>query len=107
MNERFKKEAKQAGVKRKNLSIHSIRHTVATHLLEAGADIRYVRELLGHESIETTVIYTHTMYENLNKVYKCHHPREVCRGNLNSALYPDFIYFYSLFSTINLFFTNI
>jgi integrase/recombinase XerD len=76
MNERFKKAAEKAGVRRKHLSIHSIRHTVATHLLENGADLRYVQELLGHESIETTVIYTHTMYESLKKVYKSHHPRE-------------------------------
>ena len=73
---RFKYYAKKAGVLEKGLSVYSIRHSVATHLLQAGADIRYVQELLGHESIETTVRYTHMLYEGLKKVYKTYHPRE-------------------------------
>jgi integrase/recombinase XerD len=60
----------------KKLTIHSIRHSTATHLLEAGADVRYVQELLGHESIETTVRYTHTLIEKMRLVYKSFHPRE-------------------------------
>jgi integrase/recombinase XerC len=60
----------------KYVTPHSIRHTTATHLLEAGADVRYVQELLGHESIETTVRYTHMMMDKLKKVYKSYHPRE-------------------------------
>ena len=76
LNRRFKEWVKEAGIKRKGVTLHSIRHCTATHLLENGADIRYVQELLGHESIDTTVIYTHGLYENLKKVYKSYHPRE-------------------------------
>ena len=61
---------------RPGLVTHSIRHSVATHLLEAGAGIRYVQALLGHESVETTVRYTHMLYDNLKKIYKSYHPRE-------------------------------
>ena len=67
---------KRANITRKHLTVHSIRHTCATHLLESGADVRYVQELLGHETIETTVKYTHLMMENLKRAYKSGHPRE-------------------------------
>lgn len=70
----IKELAELAGVK-KNISPHTLRHSFATHLLQNGADLRIIQQLLGHESITTTEIYTHVTVENLRDAILKYHPK--------------------------------
>ena len=63
----FQNACKNAWIK-KNVSVPPLRHSLATHLLESGIDLRYIQELLGHKSSKTTEIYTHVSLKNLSAI---------------------------------------
>jgi len=88
INKRFKFLLRRFGMYKPGLTTHQLRHACATHLIEGGAEIRYVQELLGHESIETTVRYTKNQVVHLKRAYRSHHPRE---NQLYEEVGPEYL----------------
>jgi integrase/recombinase XerD len=76
INIRFKQYAKACELYRPGITTHQLRHACATHLIAHGAQLRYVQELLGHASVETTVRYTRNQQEEVKRIHEQYHPRE-------------------------------
>lgn len=72
----IKEMAKKAGIE-KNISPHTLRHSFATHLLDGGADLRIIQELLGHADISTTDRYTHLSQKHMHQAFERFHPRNI------------------------------
>jgi len=68
----------------KDVKVHSLRHSFATHLLDSGVDLRYIQELLGHESSRTTKIYTHVALRDLSRIKSPLDSLGISRGDANS-----------------------
>jgi integrase/recombinase XerD len=84
IRQKLKYYLQKAQLWKKGITPHSLRHSFATHLLENGASLKHVKDLLGHESMQTTVIYTHFSVKSMKKIIKMHHPRE-------NELYEEFV----------------
>jgi integrase/recombinase XerD len=76
----IKRLAKEAGIM-KTISPHTLRHSFATELLKGGADLRAIQMMLGHESVETTQIYTHIDTTTLRDEILNHHPRNIMQNS--------------------------
>jgi integrase/recombinase XerD len=81
----FKQHLEEAGIENTDKCVHMLRHSFATHMLENGAGIKQVKEILGHNRIQTTVCYTHFSIPGLRKILKQYHPRE-------NELFHEFTY---------------